>query len=338
MKVNVSLVKPTVELQEAYLSFYREWQGSGEDMVPWVISKDPTNFPEMVQFLLDNEKGENLPDGWVPGSTYWLVTQDNRIVGAVNIRHALTEKLWSSGGHIGYGIRPSERRKGYATKLLALSLEKVLEMGIAKALVVCDADNYASERTILKNGGVPDESFIEEDGNVIKRFWIQCCRVTTCPDNVRLRDVIETDLPIFYENQLDPTANYMAAFTSKDPSDRIAFDAHWSRILSDRATTIKAIVYDGQLTGSVSCYEQCGQPEVTYWLGKEYWGKGIASKALFEFVEHVVQARPLYARAAKDNIASIRVLEKCGFQICGEDKGFSNSRGHEVEEFILKLA
>ncbi|ARU59872.1 GNAT family N-acetyltransferase [Tumebacillus avium] len=154
--------------------------------------------------------------------------------------------------------------------------------------------------------------------------------------NVRLRDVIETDLPLFYENQQDPIANYMAVFTAKDPSDRKAFDAHWSKILGDETITIKTIVYAGHVAGSVSCFEQFGQLEVTYWLGKEYWGKGIATKALSEFLDHV-KARPLCARAAKDNIASIRVLEKCGFQICGEDKGFSNSRNHEVEEYILKL-
>jgi predicted acetyltransferase len=169
----VSLIKPCKELEEQYLSFYQEWKDSGENMVPWVISKDPTNFEEMIQFLLDNENEGNLPDNWVPDSTYWLVTKDNRIVGAVNIRHSLTEKLFNCGGHIGYGIRPSERRKGLATKLLALALEKAEELGIQKVLVVCDEDNIASEKTILSNGGKPDSDYIEEDGNVIKRFWIQ---------------------------------------------------------------------------------------------------------------------------------------------------------------------
>jgi predicted acetyltransferase len=77
------------------------------------------------------------------------------------------------GGHIGYGIRPSERRKGYATKLLALSLDKTKELGIQNVLVVCDEGNVASEKTILNNGGIPDTSYVEEDGNVVKRFWIQ---------------------------------------------------------------------------------------------------------------------------------------------------------------------
>lgn len=127
----------------------------------------------MVQELLDAHNGVNLPESWVPDSTYWLVTDNNRIVGAVNIRHSLTEHLFNAGGHIGYGIRPSERRKGYATKLLELSLEKTKKLNITRALVVCDEVNTASEKTILHNGGVRDDDFIEEDGNVVRRFWIE---------------------------------------------------------------------------------------------------------------------------------------------------------------------
>ncbi|MGD2274380.1 GNAT family N-acetyltransferase [Bacillus wiedmannii] len=171
--MNVSLLTPTIDLQEEYLDFYNEWKDSGETMIPWVISKDPSNFPAMIQELLDAHNGINLPESWVPDSTYWLVTDENKIVGAVNIRHSLTEHLFNAGGHIGYGIRPSERRKGYATKLLELSLEKMKELNITKALVVCDEVNTASEKTILHNGGLRDDDFIEEDGNVVRRFWIE---------------------------------------------------------------------------------------------------------------------------------------------------------------------
>ncbi|HGH7181020.1 TPA: GNAT family N-acetyltransferase [Bacillus luti] len=171
--MNVSLLTPTTNLQEEYLDFYNEWKDSGETMIPWVISKDPSNFPAMIQELLDAHNGINIPETWVPDSTYWLVTDENKIVGAVNIRHSLTEHLFNAGGHIGYGIRPSERRKGYATKLLALSLEKTKELNITKALVVCDEVNTASEKTILHNGGLRDKDFTEENGNIVRRFWIE---------------------------------------------------------------------------------------------------------------------------------------------------------------------
>ncbi len=156
--------------------------------------------------------------------------------------------------------------------------------------------------------------------------------------NIRLRDVIDSDLPIFFDFQLDPDANHMAAFTSRDPADRNAFMTHWTRILGDEATTIKTILFDGHVAGSVLCYqdEEFGKPEVSYWIGKNHWGKGIATAALAMFLEYV-KVRPIYARAVKDNIASLRVLEKCGFVIYGEGRRFANARGEEVEEFILRL-
>lgn len=152
--------------------------------------------------------------------------------------------------------------------------------------------------------------------------------------DVLLRNVTADDLPIFFEQQRDADANYMAAFTAKDPSDRDAFMAHWTRILGDEAKINRTILFDGQVAGSVSCFEESGRREVSYWLGKHYWGKGIATSALSAFLSQVKE-RPLYARAAKDNIASLRVLGKCGFTVIGEDKGFANARGKEVEEFLL---
>jgi RimJ/RimL family protein N-acetyltransferase len=87
----------------------------------------------------------------------------------------------------------------------------------------------------------------------------------------------------------------------------------------------------------VLSYEEDGKPEVSYWIGKEYWGRGIATWALADFLVHINRKRPIYARAAKDNLASLRVLEKCGFKIIGEDKGFANARNGEVEEYLLEL-
>ena len=151
-----------------------------------------------------------------------------------------------------------------------------------------------------------------------------------------LRDVMEDDLPIFFEQQLDPDANYMAAFTARNPADRDAFTSHWNTILGDDTTTNKTILFAGQVVGHIASFKRLGKPEVSYWIGKEYWGKGLATRALSEFLSRVKE-RPVYARAAKDNTASIRVLEKCGFRISGEDKGFSRARGKEVEEVILEL-
>lgn len=152
-----------------------------------------------------------------------------------------------------------------------------------------------------------------------------------------LRDVLSDDLPIFFEQQLNQEANTMAAFTAKDPTDQEAFMVHWHKILENDTCIIKTILFNKQVAGSVSSYEEEGKPEVTYWLGREYWGKGIATWALKELLLHHNQKRPMYARVAKDNTGSRRVLEKCGFIIVSEGKGFANARGQEIEELLLEL-
>ncbi len=156
-------------------------------------------------------------------------------------------------------------------------------------------------------------------------------------NRVTLRDTTEDDLPILFEHQLDPDANYMAAFIARDPTDRDAFTAHWAKILDDNTKINKTILLNDQVAGYVACFEQFGEREVCYWIGKEYWGRGITTRALSDFLA-CVKLRPLYAHVAKDNIGSIRVLEKCGFTICGEDKGFAKARGEEVEELILHIS
>jgi RimJ/RimL family protein N-acetyltransferase len=155
-------------------------------------------------------------------------------------------------------------------------------------------------------------------------------------NTVSLREVTEADLPIFFEQQRDPDANHMAAFTARDPSDRAAFMAHWTKLLADDTVTKRTILFEGHVAGNIVCFEWEGKPEVGYWVGREYWGKGIATMALSAFLS-IVKERPLYAAAAKDNAASIRVLQKCGFAITGYGSGFSNARGEEIEEVILEL-
>lgn len=151
-----------------------------------------------------------------------------------------------------------------------------------------------------------------------------------------LRNVIDSDLRIFFEQQLDPDANKMAAFTSKDPADREAFDTKWKKILADKTITIRTILFNDAVAGHVVSHSWFGDPEVSYWIGKEYWGKGIATESLLQFLTEL-NKRPLFARIAKDNIGSMRVLEKCGFTVSGTDKGFANARGEDVEEIIYKI-
>lgn len=155
---------------------------------------------------------------------------------------------------------------------------------------------------------------------------------------IELRDAAESDLPLFFEFQSDREANQMAAFTAKDPADKGAFLDHWAKILSDSTVRVQTVLSEGQVVGHVASYtdRDFGKLEVTYWIGREYWGRGIATEALLGFLEKA-RTRPIYARAAKDNVASLRVLQKCGFEVVGEGKGFANARGRETEELVLKL-
>jgi RimJ/RimL family protein N-acetyltransferase len=158
----------------------------------------------------------------------------------------------------------------------------------------------------------------------------------TADGKVSLRKVLEEDIPVFFEQQLDPQANEMAAFTSREPSDRQAFEQHWERLRSKQDVFVRTVLYNGQVAGHIVKYVQFLEPEVGYWLGREFWGRGIATRGLELFLGEI-QERPLNARAAKDNLASIRVLEKCGFRKTGESKGFANARGAVVEEAVFIL-
>lgn len=153
---------------------------------------------------------------------------------------------------------------------------------------------------------------------------------------VFLRNVKDEDLPVFYEHQRDPDAVRMAAFTAKDPNDRDAFMDFFRSNLADNSNLIMTVELDGRVVGNVLSYVRSGETEVSYWIAKEFWGQGVATAALTAFLE-LQKTRPLHARSAKDNHASIRVLQKCGFVICGEDSGYSNARDGQVEEYIFIL-
>ena len=147
-----------------------------------------------------------------------------------------------------------------------------------------------------------------------------------------VRDVDEGDLPVLFEHQRDPVATAMAAFPSRD---REAFMTHWkTRILAEPTAIKKAIVVDGQLAGFVSSYQAGDKRLVGYWVGREFWGKGTATAALREFLRHDT-ARPMFAFVATANVASIRVLEKCGFRVTEYEGKPSSDDG--VEEILMKL-
>lgn len=153
---------------------------------------------------------------------------------------------------------------------------------------------------------------------------------------IALRPVEDGDLPLFFAWMSDPGATRVAAFTAEDPTDRAAFDAHWARIRAGSRVVMRTVVADGAVVGHVGEYGDPGDRQVTYWIGREHWGRGLATAALRAYLDET-PTRPLHARAAADNLGSRRVLEKCGFVVTGEDRGFARARGEEIDEVLVTL-
>ena len=174
LQVNIKLVKLTVGYKEQLFDMLGEWEKDIEENhtnpSPWMIFRN--DYHDFEHYLANLEIKKETVDGWVPDTTLFCFDNDKNIfVGAVNIRHYLNEKLLATGGHIGDGIRPSERRKGYATAMISLALQECKKLGIDKVLMCCDKDNIGSAKSIIKNGGVLENEVIE-DGETVQRYWI----------------------------------------------------------------------------------------------------------------------------------------------------------------------
>lgn len=154
---------------------------------------------------------------------------------------------------------------------------------------------------------------------------------------IALRAVEDADLPLFFAWTNDPEAMRVAGFTPQDNADRAAFDARWARIRAGAGGVVmRTVVAGGTVVGHVGAYGADDDRQVTYWIGRAHWGRGLATAALRTFLD-ATPARPLHARAAADNLGSRRVLEKCGFVVTGEDRGFAHARGEEIDEVLLTL-
>ena len=153
---------------------------------------------------------------------------------------------------------------------------------------------------------------------------------------IKLRQTEKSDLERLCQFQLHEEAIRLAAFTPKDPTDREAYFEKYTKLLDDPTINNQTILADETIVGSIAKFEIAGDAEITYWIDRNFWGKGIATAALKKFLT-VETARPIFGRTAFDNSGSQKVLEKCGFVKTGTDKGFANARQKEIEEFIYKL-
>ncbi|WP_105176751.1 MULTISPECIES: GNAT family N-acetyltransferase [Clostridium] len=169
----MKLITLTSSYKTEWESLISEFEENGEKLIPLAMKGHANTFEEFLIEAYKNSKGIDLPDGIVPSDIYFLVDDNSKyLIGAIDIRHYLNEYLLKYGGNIGYGIRPSERKKGYATEMLYLALEECKTKGLSKVLITCFKSNIASANTIIKNGGIL-ENEIAEGGNVKQRYWIQ---------------------------------------------------------------------------------------------------------------------------------------------------------------------
>ena len=171
----LKLIKLTEEYKDELIGMIEEWKADQEqnhtDCSPWAIFRNDCHD---FDYYLEHLENTSTTGGWVPDSVFFLLDDErNRLLGAVNIRHYLTDALLKDGGHIGDGIRPSERRKGYATKMIHLALEECRKLGIDRVLMICNKDNIGSARSIIRNGGVLENEITGSDGSVLQRYWIQ---------------------------------------------------------------------------------------------------------------------------------------------------------------------
>lgn len=153
---------------------------------------------------------------------------------------------------------------------------------------------------------------------------------------VKLRPTQISDLELFFQFQLDEEAIYLAAFTPKDPANKNAYLEKYAKHLADPTINMQTILADEIIVGSIAKFEMEGDAEITYWIDRDHWGKGIGTAAL-KLLLAIENTRPIMGRVAFDNIGSQKVLENCGFVMIGKDKGFANARQAEIEEYIYKL-
>ena len=168
--MKLRLIKATNQYYNQIIDMLDEWNATGEKIIPYAIRR--TDYHDFDYYCANLEVKDEKA-GLVPDSTFFCLDEErNIVVGAVNIRHYLNDALLLNGGHIGDGIRPSERRKGIATRMIALALEECRKLGIEKVLMVCDKENIGSAKSIQNNGGVL-ENEIEVDGVIEQRYWIE---------------------------------------------------------------------------------------------------------------------------------------------------------------------
>ena len=337
MCMNLKLVKLSREYREQLCDMMEEWLAAEQDFSPYAIRKN--DYRDFDRYLSELEIMEEK-DGLVPDSTFFCLDQDTgRFVGTVNIRHYLGPNNCHGGGHIGDGIRPSERRKGYATAMIGMALEECRKLGINKVLMTCDKTNIGSAKSILKNGGVLESEF-EEDGVIEQRYWITLHEEVIETERLTMRREMPADAKEMFVWSGDARVyRYLLSNPVKKPEDMVSWLEGADPNAKDRYLMILHSREDGHAVGTVGFFYDKDSDTWSFAYNIRYddWGKGYAAEAtaaMMDYVTRVYGAHRFEAECACENIGSSRVIEKMGLKF---DHYSSYSKNDGSETFRSKV-
>jgi len=173
--MNIQLIPPDMTFKSQYKEMMDEWFAYGGRLNPGALQSNGSSYETWLRWIDEDAHEDTCPPGSVPQTMYFAVRDDGKLIGAVTVRHRLNDKTNNSsgGGHVGFGVRPSERRRGYASEILRLALKKLAERGVDKVTINCASDNIGSEKTILANGAVFQDEVTNSEGEKTKRFRIR---------------------------------------------------------------------------------------------------------------------------------------------------------------------
>jgi len=322
--MNLKAVRLSYEYKEQFLDMISEWKKYNDEHPeanhsPWAIFKnDYSDF----DYYLNHLENTDFVDGFVPDITIFGLDLDRNIfVGAANIRLALNDNNILNGGHIGDGIRPSERGKGYATELIRLALIECKNRGINKVMMTCDPQNEGSKKSIIKNGGVFESEVADpESGEIDQRYWIDLGEEVIETDRLIMRRIMASDYKEAAIWCMDKKCyTYLLSNPCEKPEDCMTFLRMNDPNSDSRIIMIIHRKEDGQALGVISCCldQTNNEWEIAYNLRSDEWGKGYtteAARGLIDYISKKHGGHIFIGECADENVASRRIFEKLGMK------------------------
>jgi len=337
--MSLKLVKLTPEYRKQLTDMIEEWSADIElnhtNHSPWAIFRNDCH--DFDNYLADLECGEETEEGRVPDSVFFcLDTERNIFVGAVNIRHYLNYRNCLTGGHIGDGIRPSERRKGYATQMIGLALDECKKLGLNKVLVTCSPDNIGSEKSIIANGGV-FEMEVEDEGDIDKRYWITLNEEIVESERLVLRRLMASDYKAMAAWDMDERVyKYLLGSACKTPEEPLVWLPKKDPNSKINILMIAEEKSDGHAVGIYALNHDIQRDiwSVAYTNRYDDWGMGYTTEGMKALMEHAVRvygAHTFEGECAKENIGSAKVMQKLGM-VYDHDSSYTKHDGSATFE------